>query len=81
MCRNAVGKLEKPGKPFLLLLLLLAEPLDVSPPLTPADCPAQRDDDHVNQQMELRPFHPWVGQGLEVKKNTGVVEVFMSRPP
>jgi len=61
--RDAVGKLEKPGKPFPLLL---AEPLDVSPALRPADCRAQGDGHHVDQQVTLRPLHPWVGQVLEV---------------
>jgi hypothetical protein len=60
---DAVGKLEKPGKPFPLLL---AEPLDVSPSLRPADCCAQGDGHHVDQQVALRPRHPRVGQVLEV---------------
>ena len=60
---DAAGKLEKPGKPFLLLV---AEPLDISPPLGPADCCAQGDDDHIDQQMTLRPVHSWIGQIIEV---------------
>jgi|LakMenE18May11ns_1017448.scaffolds.fasta_scaffold9930217_2 hypothetical protein len=60
---DAVGKFEKPGKP---LPLLLAEPLDVSPTLRPADCRAQGDGHHVDQQVPSRPLHPRVGQILEL---------------
>jgi len=43
-----------------------AESLDISPSFGPADCCAQGDDDHIDQQMTLRPVHSWIGQVIEV---------------
>jgi|GEM_PF-2118207 len=45
---------------------IIAKALDVSPTLRAAYGRAQRNDDHVGQQMEFRPIHLRVGQIFKV---------------